>query len=188
MKKLVQIISAFLSVAIVTTSIISCGNQTNDNYTATQNQTVSTEQVKVSEEKINSNPIDRFVGCYTIYKGYDEQAYKKIELGVLPDGRVTENILAYISDGVHKKYLGDIVIISDDAFVVDAKSSTTVGCDGTPEFVFRNGQESEVAWSGGGIYLRRLVFDVKEMRAYIGGVNEYKSRDIAEVYYLKLKH
>lgn len=171
MKKLIIL----LGVAFFAITFNSCGSQSNDN--TSNNQTKPIEQITVPEEKPQSNPIDRFVGRYSIKDGGPNV------IEVLSDGRI-------IFDNVgNKRFLGKIEIISNDAFMISSTnpSEKIYVSDDTPIYRISNGVERNGEWSGDGTeYTRYLVFDVNEMRMYNEGYNKYMNRDIAEVRYMKL--
>lgn len=168
-----------LWVSLVATAIVSCNNQTDNSATTSQTNTESSEPAKVVREEPKSNPIDKFVGRYSIKDGGPNV------VEVLSDGRI-------IFDNVgNKSFLGNIKIISDDAFMISSSdpSEKIYVSKNTPLYQVRDGVEHNGMWSGdGNEYTKYLVFDIKENRLYTEGYNKYMSRDIASVTYMKLVH
>lgn len=173
-----------LCVVSVSISINSCGNQSNYNtptYTTTQSNNESSEATRVTIEESKSNPIDRFVGMYIVEGGdYD---YK---FEVLSDGRVIKYSRIISSGEETKNFLGDIMILSDRAFGIDAPWNATTASK-TPIYVMRNGVEHEYGKVLDGATVTNLVFDISERRAYMSSAG-YKNRDIGESQYVKFRH
>ena len=165
-----------LGVAFFAITFYSCGGRLNDN--TSNNHTNPIKQITVPEEEPQSNPIDRFVGRYSIKDGGPNV------IEVLSDGRI-------IFDNVgNKHFMGKINIISNDAFMISSTNpSEKIYIDeDTPIYQISNGVEKNIGWSGmGKRNTYNLVFNVNEMRMYIEGYDKYMNRDIAEVEYMKLQ-
>ena len=175
-----------LWVILVATALISCNNQSNNSATNSQTNTESSEPaIAITEssepaiamrEEPKSNPIDKFVGRYSIKDGGPNV------VEVFPDGRI-------IYDNVgEKRFLGNINIISDNAFMISSTNRLEVIYvnDGTPKYRISDGVERNGEYVGGGLYISYLVYDISERRIYCEGYTKYLNRDISEVRYFKM--
>ena len=133
------------------------------------------QERRVQEEQ--QNDITKFVGKYH-FREYpvsnvnDNYTYT---YEVLSDGRV-------VKEGV---YIGTIKVVSDNAFMI--RPSHRLEHFPQIEFcVYRNGEgDHEIGHVNGGQYIDKIVFDIKENRAYRSGLEDYRNRDIGEVEYYK---
>ena len=172
------------SVAFFFVIVSSCGSQPNENsstYTNTPqsiNESSTTERVVKEEPK--ADPIDRFVGKYKIV-GENE-----IYVEVLSDGRV---LCCSYRRNDDKSFMGNVKVVSDNAFVLSPSEGSLYYYGGTPEFRIIDGVEKEVtshSEGGGAIPARYLVFDIRENRIYTKGYNKYMNRDICGTEYMKI--
>ena len=160
----------------------SCNNSNQNSYSEPVTNVTSSES-NYQEEQSKTDPMERFVGRYSVYGGDCDGVIE-----VLSDGRVLK-ISHIISTGEEtKEYLGTVQLVSDCAFMVDAPALATLGFSDTPYYVMRNGSERRVGTIHQGAKLYSIVFDVNENRAYLEGLNAYRSRDVSEAEYYKFRH
>jgi len=173
-----------IAVLLFVFTIISCKNnstESSDKTSTSQNtqlETAGNDKSMSETAETKSNPVEKFVGRYSVKDGGPNV------VEVLSDGRVIYNC-----EG-NKRFLGNISIISDNAFMIDYLDPSDciyVG-DNTPIFRIVDGVEKNYAWTSGGQYVRYLVYDIQEKRIYTEGYSKYKNRDIAEVEYFKMIH
>ena len=146
---------------------------TNNSVNELPNQTPSVEEVN------QTNPAERFVGRYSILGDLEHYVFE-----ILSDGRV----LHRNEVSGHTTYVGVINVISDCAFkIVPADYDFWFGPGDCEMPYFRTHSEKQ-AGRAHGPYIRRLIFDKCENRAYECGIDEYESRDIASVIYYKFTH
>lgn len=157
------------------------GSDMQDEESQTQEPVVSnpsSEYNSYQEEKPQVNPIEHFARRYIF-------SDDGIGVEVLSDGRVLQ-ISHIIATGEEtKKYIGNISIISDNAFVVKGEVFFP---GNTPIYVMRNGSEHGGTWTAkfGNDYYG-VVFDISERRIYLGSRNAYENRDISEAEYIKYR-
>ena len=191
MKKINKITVALPLIILAVLSFSSCNNSNRKNYHEKgEDVNVPTSQVtnnSVNElpnqtspvEEVNqTNPAERFVGRYSILGDMEGYVFE-----ILPDGRV----LRRNEVSGYTKYVGVINVISNCAFkIVPADYNFSFGPLGCtmPEFYTHSESISHTSSP----YIRCLIFDKCENRAYFGGVDEYESRDIVSVRYLKFTH
>lgn len=181
-------IALLLCVVTISIELISC-----DSSAIKQDETPNsvTDLSSVSNNRMDSNdygsssPCSRFIGRYTIQGGDWD-----CPIEILSDGRVL--LISYViaSGEETKMYIGDINIISENAFTIKNASYNVSLCYAdTPIYVIRNGVERNIGWTtrGGGFSPSSLVFDISENRAYTEGIQKYRNRDIGEVEYVKFK-
>lgn len=162
--------------------MLSCNNSNQNSYSEPVTNVTSSES-NYQEEQPKTDPMEKFVGRYSVYGGDTDGIIE-----VLSDGRVLK-ISHIISTGEEtKEYLGTVQLVSDCAFMVDAPALATLGFSDTPYYVMRNGSERRVGTILQGAKLYSIVFDVNEKRAYLEGLNAYRSRDVSEVEYYKFRH
>lgn len=172
-----------LSVCTVSLGLLlSCNNSNQNNYSEPVTSGTQSES-NYQKEQPKADSMERFVGRYSVYGGDCDGVIE-----VLSDGRVLQ-ISHIISTGEEtKEYLGTVQLVSDCAFMVDAPALATLGFSDTPYYVMRNGSERRVGTIQQGAKLYSIVFDVNENRAYLEGLNAYRSRDVSEVEYYKFRH
>ena len=190
--KINKITVALPLIILAVLSFSSCNNSNRKNYHEKgEDVNVPTSQVtnnSVNElpnqtshvEEVNqTNPAERFVGRYSILGNHEHYVFE-----ILSDGRVLQR---YEVSG-HTTYVGVINVISDCAFkIVPADYDFRFGprdCE-MPYFCTHS---EEQAGRTPGPYIRYLIFDKCENRAYECGIDEYESRDIASVNYYKFTH
>lgn len=138
------------------------------------------EKTALEEDK-RQRQKSRFIGRYTIQGGDWD-----CPIEILSDGRVLLISHVIVTGEEIPKYIGDINIISENAFtIINSPYNVSLCYNGTPIYVMRNGVERNIAWtSRDGLKASSLVFDIAENRAY-RGVQDYRNRDIGEVEYVK---
>ncbi len=143
-------------------------------------------QQAVQPQEANRISESRFKGRYIFLGGEWESAIE-----VLPDGRVIRISHVIATGQETKEYIGDIIIISEDAFMIETANYGVSVCssNSTPIYLIRNGVETNIGWTTrDGIAVNySLVFDISENRAYLGGIQKYRNRDIGEVEYVKFR-
>lgn len=198
MKNTLKFAAMLLCIVAITVNTESC-IRNNDRGRVVDSQ--RPQQVNQSQESISkhqepqqenqpqeSNRISesKFKGRYSFLGGDWESTIE-----VLPDGRVIRIDHVIATGQETKEYIGDIIIISEDAFMIETASYGVSVCssNSTPIYLIRNGVETNIGWTTrDGIAVNySLVFDISENRAYLGGIQKYRNRDIGEVEYVKFR-
>ena len=115
------------------------------------------QENRVQEEQQNTS-IAKFAGDYD-FRGPDESGDLFI-IHVLSDGRVLKD----------DEYVGVIKVISDNAFMIRPENRNT---HFFPRDTYLHGEDHPYSYDYDA-YIDRLVFDVKEKRAYCEGLEKYK--------------
>lgn|GEM_PF-6186846 len=172
------------SVALISFFVSSCGSQPNENPSTNTNTPQNINEPSTTEsvvkEEPKANPIDRFVGKYNIV-GENE-----IYVEVLSDGRV---LCCSYRRSDDKSFMGNVKVVSDNAFVLSPSEGSLYYYGGTPEYRIIDGVETEVtshSEGGGAIPARYLVFDIGEKRIYTKGYSKYMNRDVCGTEYMKI--
>lgn len=189
MKNTLKLVALLLCMIAITINMGSC-IRNNDRGRAVDSQ--RPQQINQSQESTSktqeSHRISesRFKGRYVFLGGEWESVIE-----VLSDGRVIRIGHVIATGQETKEYIGDIIIISEDAFIIETANYGVSVCssNSTPIYLIRNGVETNVGWTTrDGIAVNySLVFDISENRAYLGGIKYYRNRDIGEVEYVKFR-
>lgn len=133
------------------------------------------EQVKLAEQERQEEKrrMERFAGKYYTWENGG--------IEVLSDGRVIS-----FDDWDSKEYLGNIQIVSDNAFLVEGHVPHT---GNTSIYRIDNGVENDIG-SLGRSHNTGFIFDISEKRVYFGqhyldAMKAYKNKDIANPKYIK---
>lgn len=134
------------------------------------------EQKRTEQERT----MKRFSGRYTFIGGEDVSGIE-----VSSDGTVFQVSHIFATGEETKKYIGEISVISDHAFVPNCNVFVS---EKTPLYVIRNGSEHECATVAFPGKRWEFIFDVNEGRAYRSSIGAYNNRHVSEVEYVKFRH
>lgn len=130
------------------------------------------EQERQEKERI----MERFVGKYYTWENGG--------IEVMSDGRV----IKFDDWGKWNNYLGNIQIISNNAFLVDGEVPYV---ENTSKYKIINGVEEHFGYLGKNTWTG-FVFDISENRAYVGkhfldAKEKYQNKDITNPMYIKYR-